>query len=285
MSAVLNQVDTRLHNSLDTLRIERFTPNLGATVSGIDLSQGIDDDLAAALRQALLDHAVLFFREQTLTPAQYLAFGELFGEPLRHNPYLPSLEENSGVEVIEVSKQTKVPNDWWHTDVSWKPNPPKATVLYAKELPDAGGDTVWTSSTGAYDALHPKLAEYLETLTAVNAIDANGQSRSGDYAERLEQLRVKYPPIDVPVIATHPETGRKYVFATEASTRYIKGVSRTTSESLLGLLHGVLLQPELQARFVWAPGSLAIWDNRQVHHRAIRDYGDQRRVLLRITLQ
>lgn len=216
-----------------------------------------------------------------------LAFARIFGEPLRHNPYLPSLEETSGVEIIESGTGSRLANEQWHSDVTWQRNPPRATGLYAAELPALGGDTVWTSATAAYRSLPEQLAAYLETLSAVNFVDANGYPRPAQYGEldeRLTELRAKYPPIDVRVIDIHPDTGEKYIFVTELHTTYIKGVTRTTSESLLRLLFGALENPELHARFTWKPGSLAVWDNRLVQHRAIHDYGEQRRVLHRVTI-
>lgn len=266
------------------LRIERFRPNLGATVEGIDLGRPIDDDTRGTLRRAVTEHGVLFFRRQELAADQLLAFSGIFGEPLRHNPYLPSVAGHSGIESIEVSPTKNVRNDSWHADVTWIENPPRFTVLYANELPTAGGDTVWTSSAGAYDALPPLLAQYLESLTAVNSFEANGFAINSEDRQRRAEIRAKHPPLDVPVIKTHPENGRKYVFVSEQHTNYIKNVTRTTSESLLRLVFGVLESPELQIRFQWDIGSLAVWDNRLVQHRAIRDYGRNRRVLHRITI-
>jgi len=269
------------------LRFERHGPALGATVHGLDLREPLTPEVRARIQRGLLAHGVLFFRDQKLEPTQFLEFTRTFGEPLRHNPYLPSHEETSGVEIIESGSRGRLANEAWHSDVTWQKDPPKATALYAAELPPLGGDTVWTSSTGAYRALPPLLAAYLETLTAVNFVDANGYPRADDAGERdarLAELRAKYPPIDVPVIETHPETGEKYVFVTELHTTYIKGITRTNSESLLRILFGTLESAELHARFRWQPGSIAVWDNRLVQHRAVHDYGDQRRVLYRVTL-
>ena len=266
------------------LKIEPFTVNLGAVVSGVDLSQRLGAETRAALQRALSEHGVLFFRDQHLDPESVLEVGKIFGEPLRHNPYLPSTERTSGVEIIESGLGKRLANESWHADVTWQHNPPKATLLYAVELPPRGGDTVWASSTAAYRSLHPLLAAYLETLSAANFVDANGYHRSDGRDELLDELRAKYPPIDVPVIGTHPDTGEKYIFVNELHTTYIKGVTRGTGESLLRILFGALENPELHARFVWQPRSLAIWDNRLVQHRAIHDYGDQRRVLYRVTI-
>ena len=279
--------DSQPRSGHEPVRFEPYAPALGATVRGVDLSRPIGADLAASLRRGLLAHGVLFFRDQTLEPARFLEVASIFGEPLRHNPYLPSLVETSGVEIIESGTGSRLANEAWHSDVTWQRNPPKATALYAAELPPLGGDTIWTSSTGAYRSLPPALAAYLGTLTAVNFVDANGYLRGGESEERLkqlEELRAKYPPIDVPVIETHPETGEKSIFVTELHTTYLKGLTRVTSESLLRILFGALENPELHARFRWERGSVAIWDNRLVQHRAVHDYGAQRRVLHRITL-
>jgi taurine dioxygenase len=264
--------------------LEPYTLNLGALVTGIDLRQHLGAETRSALLRALNQHGVLFFRDQKLDPQSVLEVGRVFGEPLRHNPYLPSTETTSGVEIIESGVGKRLANESWHADVTWQHNPPKATLLYAVELPARGGDTVWASSTGAYRSLPPLLAAYFDTLTAVNFVDANGYHRSPERDEQLDELRAKYPPIDVPVIGSHPETGERYIFANELHTTYIKGVSRTTGESLLRILFGALENPELHARFVWQPGSLAVWDNRLVQHRAIHDYGQQRRVLYRVTI-
>jgi len=266
---------------------ERFGAHVGATVRGIDLNQSLSPAQRDALRRGLWHYGVLFFRDQQLTPEAFLAATRTFGEPLRHNPYLPSLQDFGGVEIIE-SGQGRLANESWHADVTWQPNPPPATALYAAELPAFGGDTLWTSSTAAYASLDPLLQAYFETLTATNYVDANGYSRTPtddpEQARRLGELRTKYPPIDVPVISTHPVTGQKAIFANQLHTSYIKGVERAISESLLRILFSALENPVLHARFRWQPGSVAIWDNRLVQHRAIHDYGDARRVLYRVTL-
>ena len=279
--------EAQLNTPLPAPSFERFSRALGATVRNIDLSLPIADSTRLALRRGLLEHGVLFFRDQRLTPQQLLSFARIFGEPLRHNPYLPSHEETSGVEIIESGTGSKLANEVWHADVTWQENPPTATALYATELPPLGGDTVWSSSTGAYRSLPPALAAFFDTLSAVNFVDANGYPRPavpGERDERLVELRAKYPPIDAPVIKTHPETGEKYIFATELHTTYIKGLPRVISESLLRILFSALENPELHARFTWQRGTVAIWDNRLVQHRAVHDYGEQRRVLHRVTI-
>jgi taurine dioxygenase len=157
-------------------------------------------------------------------------------------------------------------------------------LLYAVKLPPSGGDTIWTSSTAAYRSLHPLLGAYLETLTAVNYVDANGYARHAEHDATLSQLRAENPPLDVPVVATHPQTGEKSIAVNELHTLYIKGLTRVVSDSLLRLLFGALADPVHHARFGWSSGSLAVWDNRLVQHRAIQDYGNQHRILQRVTI-
>jgi taurine dioxygenase len=284
MSLEIRAAEARRPTASSSFGLEPHSINLGAVVSGLDLRQRPSAEVRAALQRALSQHGVLFFRDQELDPESVLEVARIFGEPLRHNPYLPSTETTSGVEIIESGTGKRLANESWHSDVTWRPNPPKATLLYAVQLPPRGGDTVWTSATGAYRSLPPLLAAYLETLTAVNFVDANGYHRSSARDEYLEELRAKHPPLDVPVIKTHPDTGEKYIFVNELHTTYLKGVTRTTGESLLRILFDALENPELHARFVWQPKSLAVWDNRLVQHRAIHDYGDQRRVLYRVTI-
>jgi taurine dioxygenase len=266
---------------------EPYSAHVGATVHGVDLGAPLSAATRASLRRGLFEHGVLFFRDQRLTPEHFLEATRVFGEPLRHNPYLPSLDEFSGVEIIESGVGRRLANESWHADVTWQHNPPFATALHAADLPPFGGDTVWASSTAAYESLDPLLRAYLETLTASNFVDANGYSRTLEDEEgrrTLAELRSKYPPIDVPVVATHPENGRKSIFVNELHTSYIKGVTRAVSESLLRILFATLENPVFHARFTWKPGSVAVWDNRLVQHRAIHDYGEQRRILHRVTL-
>lgn len=274
-------------SQLAPVHFERYSAHVGATVHGVDLRERQPTAARASLRRGLSEHGVLFFRDQQLTPEQFLEATRIFGEPLRHNPYLPSLEHFSGVEIIESGVGRRLANESWHADVTWQHNPPFATALHAAELPPLGGDTVWTSSSAAYESIDPLLRAYLETLTATNYVDAVGYSRTQEDDEdkrRLAELRTKYPPIDVPVISTHPETGKKAIFVNQLHTSYIKGVTREVSESLLRILFSALESPVYHARFRWQPGSVAVWDNRVVQHRAIHDYGTQRRVLHRVTL-
>ncbi|NUY34258.1 taurine dioxygenase [Paraburkholderia sp. JPY303] len=305
MSSVLEvqQPHSAAHQDI---RVRRYKPLIGAVIENIDLSQPLSDDNQRTVRQALVDHGVIFFREQELTPEQHVALARIFGTPIRKNIYLPAVAGFPEIEVIAHSEKTQSGGtDNWHVDVSWQAQPPKATVLHAKEIPEGGGgDTIWTSSAAVYDLLDPDLARYFEKLNAVNTFIASpkkhaladllsgydipeGTSEDNVQAglERVRDASQKFPPIEVPVIKTHPENGRKLVFVNEGHTSHLLGVSKTASQSLLNYLYDLIKTPEVQARFEWKAGDVAIWDNRQVQHYAARDYGSARRRIHRITLE
>ena len=305
MSTVLEQPQSHVDGHQE-LRVRRYKPLIGAVIENVDLSKPLSDDNRQALRQALVDHGVIFFREQTLTPEQHVALARIFGNPIRKNIYLPAVAGFPEIEVIAHSDKTRSGGtDNWHVDVSWQPQPPKATVLHAQEIPEGGGgDTIWSSSAAVYDLLDPDLARYFEKLTAVNTFIASPKKSalsellSGydvpegtqeDSVEaglaRVRDAAQKYPPIEVPVIKTHPENGRKLVFVNEGHTSHVLGVSKTASQSLLNYLYDLIKTPEVQARFEWRAGDVAIWDNRQVQHYAARDYGSAKRRIHRITLE
>lgn len=286
-----------------SLIVRPYKPGLGAWIEHCDLSQPQSVENHALLNQALIEHGVLFFRGQHLGAAQQLEAARLFGEPLRKNIYLDAHPDQPEIEVIEHSGKTgSGGTDNWHIDVSWQPAPPKATLLHAVEIPDnGGGDTLWVSATGAYSLLDPDLARYFEKLRAVHTFlvapkrerltdllqgyRANPQQQTAEqHQARLASGLQQYPPIEVPVIKTHPQNGRKMIFVNEGHTSHLLGVSRTASQGLLNLLFDLLKTPEIQLRHSWQQGDVAIWDNRQVQHYAVRDYGPARRRIHRVTL-
>jgi taurine dioxygenase len=283
---------------VQSLEFKRFRPRVGALVSGIDLRAGASLDQArrSELNRALLQFGVLFFRDQALEPEQFLEVARIFGRPYKQNEYNHSHDRVPEIEVLENSVQRRQTADIWHADVTWQNNPPKATALYAQVLPSEGGDTVWSSTAAAYESLDPKLAAYLETLTAVNTLevtrlpeyllgDHGGRYPKEGGPQRLAAARAAHPAVEVPVIALHPETGRKVINVNEGHTSHIKDVSKVASNSLLTLLFDAVKSPDLQARFHWKPGSLAVWDNRQVQHYGVNDYGDELRRLYRLTIR
>jgi alpha-ketoglutarate-dependent taurine dioxygenase len=277
-------------------KFEAYRPRIGALVSGIDLGEPIDEATRLRLQKALLQYGVLFFRDQSFGPQRFLEAARVFGEPYKQNRYSHELDGYPDIEVLENSDRRQQKADVWHADVTWQPNPPKATILQAIDLPADGGDTVWASTAAAYELLDPKLAAYLETLTAVNTFEVSrlqeyllgtygGKFPAEGGEQRLADARAAHPPIEVPVIATHPETGRKVINVNEGHTSHIKGVTRVAGQSLLTLLFDAIKTPEIQARFKWKPGSVAVWDNRQLNHYGVNDYGQGLRRFHRLTIR
>jgi taurine dioxygenase len=290
-------------SSHQDLSVRRYKPLVGALIENVDLTKPLSDRNKHDLNRALIEHGVIFIRNQALNFAQHVELARLFGNPTRKNIYLPSVSEFPEIEVIAHDEHTKSGGtDNWHVDVSWQREPPKATVLHIKQVPPGGGgDTIWASSAAVYDLLDPDLARYFEKLTAVNTFLASPKKAAlsdllSGYATgrqetveeglaRVNEATIKFPPIEVPVVKTHPETGRKLIFVNEAHTSHLLGISKTASQSLLNYLYDLIKTPEVQARFEWQEGDVAIWDNRQVQHYALRDYGKAPRRIHRVTLE
>ena len=272
---------------MTTLTIEPISPALGAVVSGIDLRQPLDDAQQQAIERALLQHQVLFFRDQPLSPAQQANFARRFGD-LHIHPIYPSVPEQREVIVLDTAVTDVRDNAIWHTDVTFLETPALGAVLAAKQLPAYGGDTLWASGIAAFEALSKPLQQLLDGLTATHDIGKSfPQERFGatdaDLA-RLEEARLKNPPRSHPVIRTHPVTGRKALFVSDGFTTRINEVSAAESRALLDLLFAHFSRPEFSVRWRWQENDVAFWDNRVTQHYAVDDYRPQRRVMHRATI-
>ncbi len=270
------------------LQLEPYTPNIGAIVHDIDLGRLDNEIVRFELRKALAEYQVLFFRNQTLTPEQQLALAQVFGDPNKAKAFFPRHAAGSPIELVEsVPGGHRYGTDQWHVDISFSPNPPTGTVLYARHIPAFGGDTLWRSATRAYEALTPALQVYLQGLQAEHSFEHSGWPRyflSQPGGEDLyRQARSGHLPIVHPVVHTHPVTGRKILYVNPNFTDRIVGLSRQESDALLRQLFAVLEKPEFQARLRWEANTVAIYDNRATQHYAVRDYGAQHRLLHRIT--
>ncbi len=271
------------------LHVEPIAGTLGADISGIDLSQPLDDALIAEVRQALLDNHVIFFRDQRITPEQQVAFGRRFGE-LHIHPYIPHREGYP--EILQLQSRADGPaamayqSNTWHTDLTYEAEPPMACILRAVEVPPAGGDTMWNNLHAAYDALSEPMREFLDDKNAIHYIaismpaDFLEQTWSAKQVERFHELT---PPVQHPVVRTHPETGRKGLFVNRNFTSHIMGLNRLESDALLAFLLQHIEQPEFAVRFHWTKDSIAMWDNRCTQHYAIIDYKSQR-TMNRVTI-
>lgn len=272
---------------MTTLSIEPISPALGAIVSGVRLADPLDDAAQRQIEQALLDHHVLFFRDQPLTPTQQANFAARFGD-LHIHPIYPSSPEQREVIVLDTAVTDVRDNAIWHTDVTFLETPALGAVLAAKQLPPYGGDTLWASGIAAFEALSKPLQQLLDGLTATHDISKSfPQERFGatdaDLA-RLEEARRKNPPRSHPVIRTHPVTGRKALFVSDGFTTRINELEAAESRAILDLLFAHFARPEFTVRWRWKENDVAFWDNRVTQHYAVDDYRPQRRVMHRATI-
>jgi taurine dioxygenase len=238
-------------------------------VSGVDLSQQLGDDVIAELRQALLDHLVLFFRDQDITTDQQLAVARYFGEIAA--PGFTSVDEEPRVLALE-SSTSKGYTNIWHGDDTWMDIPPFGAVLRAVDLPSTGGDTCFASMYAAFDALSAPLQTFLEGLTAVHS---NSQIMA--IVKDLPGYTMPEAHDAVhPVVSVHPDTQRKLLYVNSSKTTRIVELSESESSALLAFLYEHVKTPEFQCRFHWEKNSIAIWDNRALQHYAVADYEGQR---------
>jgi alpha-ketoglutarate-dependent taurine dioxygenase len=261
------------------LQVERLGPAFGAIVD-LDLATA-DDGQVAAVRAALTEHKVLFFRDQHLDPDRQIALGNRFGELTASHPVVPGLDD-AHTEIYALDSADDGYADVWHTDVTFVKRPPLGSILRAVTLPPYGGDTNWADLELAYASLSAPVQRLADELTAVHdgsqAFGYYLQQRQGETFTALEQVQH-------PVVRVHPETGRRSLFVSPGFTVRIAGVSAAESRHLLDLFFAHLTKPEHIVRHRWARGDVAMWDNRSTAHYANRDYGDARRVMHRVTLR
>ena len=254
-----------------TLTITPLRQALGATVTGLDLSDGVRDEDVERLHGAWLENLVLFFPGQFLTTDQQIELGERFGplaattrgEDDHRDP--STLDGDERVLLLDAATPRGRANEW-HTDVTFTPKPPKGSLLSMIEGPDKGGDTIWTNQCAAYEALHPAVRDMIEGLSAVH-----GRPGLTDQTTH-------------PMVITHPETGRRALFVNRGWTTRIEGMAHDLSRGILTALFDHAERPEFSTRWTWTPGDAVMWDNRVTMHYAVDDYGDATRIMQRVTI-
>jgi taurine dioxygenase len=260
------------------MEVRRIAGALGAEILGIDLSKEIPD---AQIRSAFLEHQVIFFRDQKLDPAQFMAFACTMGRPVPY-PFVPGIE--GFPEVIEVKKLEHERHNFggiWHSDTAYLEEPPMGSMLIAREIPPYGGDTLFASQYLAYEALSDGMKRLLDDLIAVNSSAKADVTRTRE--DRVKEYSKHYEA-EHPVVRTHPETGRKALYVNFGHTVRFRGMTEQESAPLLDYLFRHQVKPEFTCRFHWEVGSLAFWDNRCTQHNPVNDYHGHRRVMHRITL-
>lgn len=273
------------------LAIEPLVGALGARVHGLDLTRDLQGETLAAVRAAWLQHLVLIFPGQDLTPEEQIEAASKIGRPCA-NPFVAGLPDHP--EVIPIVKE---PEDrlsfgsGWHSDQTFESVPPMASLLYLKEVPPKGGDTLWADMYAAFEALSPAMRDLLQGLVAEHdAGDSYGPK--ADYAVRdgnLHSMKIKVSAeAEVaarhPIACRHPETARQFLFVNSVFTKRVAGFTPAESEALLGFLFRHQQAPEFTVRHRWTRGDVALWDNRCTQHSAINDYQGFRRVAHRVTI-
>lgn len=265
------------------ISVERATSAIGADVRGVDLSAPLDGETAAFLRRALIDHLVLFFRDQKkLTVDEHVRFGRYFGEidmPL----FRTKSSERPEVLVLDQVAPKGEGADSWHADNTYMETPPMGSILQALILPPVGGDTCFASMYAAYEALSPAMQRFLDGLKAMHSLEQMVERTKHVAGASLRDSLSQWPPVEHPVVRVHPESGRKLLNVNANWTAMIAGLGRPESDALLGFLFEHVKSPEFQVRLHWNANDVAFWDNRAVQHYAVADY-TSRRMMQRITI-
>lgn len=278
---------SKLRSEQAGVGVTRIGVSLGAEIDGVDLGAPLSDAQFETISAALVEHELVVFRDQRITSADLKAFGRHFGELTVH-PFAPA--EGDAPELIKFRNDEATPpygTDEWHSDETFRTEPPMATVLCAKEVPAIGGDTMYASMTAAFEGLSERLQRYVSGLEAVHDIVPFKALFGDSEAERGKRQRYElmYPPQVHPVVRIHPVSGRKVLFVNPQFTVAIKDMDASESRALLDVLFRQAQIPEYQYRLHWRPHTIAMWDNRSVQHYAVHDYYPQRRYMERITIR
>ncbi len=264
--------------------VEPLTPCIGAVIEGADLGSA-DATMCKALQTALLKWKVLFFYDNDITTEQHVAFARQFGA-LELHPFLPPKPGHPEVSTITHDRDSKGDQNMWHSDVTWRAVPSMGSVLRALEVPTIGGDTLFADMGAAYDGLPHVLKAKIEGRTAVHELGYLRvmMRKQGMSAADIEATHQKYPPVEHPMVRTHPETGRKTLYVNSAFTRRIAGMEPADSSALLNELCARAAIPEYQCRFRWRNNAIAFWDNRATQHYAVSDYWPMVRKMERVSI-
>ena len=273
------------------LEVRPLSGALGCEIAGVDLAT-LSTAEFSTIHRAFLDYSVLLFHDQELSQEQFADFGRRFGK-LEDEPFLPFKADVPGVFYVKGGpggKQRAVQNLDWHTDHTYQKNPSLGAILYALDIPPAGGDTLFASNYRAYDSLSPEVRQFVERLTAIHDVLHYGMSAFSHLSvgteeglDRLLKMRKRFPQVEHPVVCKHPETGRKMLYLNKAWVTAIKGLKPIESRAILAMLNEHALTPEFQCRIRWRKKSLVIWDNRCVQHRPTADYTEDR-LMMRVAI-
>lgn len=261
------------------MKIEPLTPAIGAQITDVDLGH-VSADALSEIHAALLRHKVIFFRDQDISCEQHIAFARNFGE-LEIHPATPKNQPIPEVLHIAHGPDSRGTENSWHSDVTWRERPSLGSILRSRVVPETGGDTLFANMVLAYENLSDATKEKVHNRIAVHDIARVFARRLNKTTEELHEL---YPPMEHPVIRTHPETGEPVVYVNSAFTSHIKDMDAEESRQLLDELYKSAWNPEVQCRFQWQKNSIAFWDNRACQHFAVSDYFPAVREMERVTI-
>jgi taurine dioxygenase len=268
------------------VEVRRLSAALGAEVAGADLRPPLDDAVVTAVHAALIDHQVLFFRDQVMSDDDQLALASRFGEVSIYPVSRLAGATERRVSYIRDNAESPPDADGWHTDVTWIAEPPVAAFLSAQLIPDVGGDTLWASLYAAFDTLSPTMQAACERLIVRHWYGEQFEAAISRAmpSELVARLRAEYPPVEHPLVGVHPVTGRKALLLAGQFMQEIVGMHPAESAMFLGFLRSRLDDPNLQVRWHWREGDLAVWDERCTNHRALSDHYPRSRVMRRCTV-
>ena len=269
------------------ITIDPITPTIGAQISGIDLNDDLTTETLDEIYQALLDHLVIFFRDQDLTSAAHIRFAESFGPVQGSHPIYSSVDGFEAITKIENSPNNPPDNAEWHTDMTFKATAPFAAVLHGKVLPPSGGDTLWSSLYASYEGLSTQLQQELLTYTAVHDMGSFRNTfagRDGGMTDLNDAMK-NVGSAEHPIVRHHPVTNKPLLFVNQTFTRLIVGMTQQDSDRMLQFLFDHMNRPDFQVRFRWQTNSLAVWDNRVTQHYAVADYMPHDRLMHRVLVR
>ena len=258
---------------------------LGAELYGVNLAKDLSNDVLKEMRRLLVEHEVIFFRDQDISHEQHKQIAHFFG-PLQTHPAYGTVPDFPEITILESTAEKPTKIEKWHTDMTFREHPPMGSILRSKICPPSGGDTLWSSMTSAYEALSQPMKDFLDNLNAEHDFSHGFKESLAEPGgrERLKDAIKDNPPVIHPVIQTHPESGKKVIFVNTLFTTKIIELSADESNSILNFLYDYIKTPEFTCRFSWEPNSIAFWDNRSTQHKPVNDYFPSHRMLERITI-
>lgn len=269
----------------NVIRVDALTPTIGALIRGVDLSTKADVVTLERIYELLIKHLVIFLPDQDLSPDSHLAFAESFGELDTPHHVYPSVPGHERIVLLENDGERPPNTDVWHSDLTFKQDPPFASILYSKVVPQSGGDTLWASMYAAYEALPDDVKSHIETLSAVHTMG----SYWNEYFKRGGTALINAAMVELgasvhPIAPRHPVTSRPFLYVNRHFTTHVLGMTSGDSQRLLAYLFDHINQPDFQVRFRWRSGTVAMWDNRVTQHYAVRDYLPGYRCMHRVTV-